>query len=206
MPQRVTLFLDWQNLLGRAREAFHAGKALPNPTDGQIDPMLLGNLTCSRPPPGVDRQIHQVRVYCGLADPHENRTMFMARSRQIERWRSSGVEVITRPLQYLRTSRGGQPTVREKGIDVAIAVDFVTLAFRSEYDVGVLFSADTDLRPALEYVAQNHPEIKVEVAAWQRGKRAKRLNFDAPYATWCHYFNAADYRAVRDLTDYRAPL
>ena len=92
---------------------------------------------------------------------------------------------------------------REKGIDVAIAVDFVTMAFRGEFDVGVLFSADTDLRPALEYVAHNHTEIRVEVAAWRSGRQARRLNFDAPYAVWCHYFDASDYQDLRDPTDYR---
>jgi hypothetical protein len=52
----------------------------------------------------------------------------------------------------------------EKGIDVALAIDFVTMAVRGEYDVGVIMSTDTDLKPALEAVAQMrgspYPEVR----------------------------------------------
>ncbi len=41
---------------------------------------------------------------------------------------------------------------QEKGIDVALAVDFVTMVARGECDVAILFSSDTDLLPALEAV------------------------------------------------------
>ena len=34
---------------------------------------------------------------------------------------------------------------REKGIDVRIAIDLITLAYRREYDVAVVFSQDQDL-------------------------------------------------------------
>ncbi|MDE2746618.1 MAG: NYN domain-containing protein [Chloroflexota bacterium] len=203
MAQRVALFIDWQNLHARARESFHAAPSAGRSTDGQIDPVGLGHLLCTRTPPGVSRELTTVRVYCGVADPHRNRTMFMARRNQIARWRRDSAEVITRPLQYLWDAQGQMNIAREKGIDVAIAVDFVTMAFRGEFDVGVLFSADTDLRPALEYVAHNHSDISVEVAAWRSGRQARRLNFDAPYAVWCHYFDASDYESLRDLTDYR---
>ncbi len=201
--QRVALFLDWQNLHGRARESFHVGDSAKRSSDGQVDPVKLGELICRRSPPGVARELATVRVYCGVADPHQNRTMFMARSKQIARWRRDGTEVITRPLQYLWNPHNRRSIAREKGIDVAIAVDFVTMAFREQYDVGVLFSADTDLRPALEYVAHNHPEIAVEVAAWRVGAHARRLNFDAPYSVWCHYLDSSDYAELRDLTNYR---
>ena len=203
MAQRVALFIDWQNLHGRAREAFHSARASRKSTDGQIDPVKLGELVCRRTPPGVARELSAVRVYSGVADPHRNRTMYMARRRQIARWRNDGAEVITRPLQYLWNENEQTTIAREKGIDVAIAVDFVTMAFRGQYDVGVLFSADTDLRPALEYVAHSHPEIAVEVAAWRTGPQARRLNFDAPYSVWCHYFDSDDYATLHDLTNHR---
>ena len=59
--------------------------------------------------------------------------------------------MITRSLRYPR----GWPTVpaQEKGIDVALAVDFVKLAVEGDYDVGVMLSTDNDLLPALEVVA-----------------------------------------------------
>ena len=115
----------------------------------------------------------------------------------------AGATTVMRPLQYLRDRETGFRRVREKGIDVAIAVDFVTMAVRGIYDVGVLFSADTDLRPALEYVAYFHPEVRVETVAWRADGRSRPLTFDSPYSTWCHQLDEVDYDRVRDLTDYR---
>ena len=202
MPERVALFVDWQNVFNGARALFHRGQQSQS-TSGQIDPVKLGELICRRSPPGTERVLEDVRIYCGIADRRENPEMFASRSKQCQSWEQAGASVYTRPLQYLVDRSGGQKIAREKGIDVAIAVDFVTMAFREQFDVGVLFSADTDLRPALEYVAHNHPEIAVEVASWRSGPRARRLNFDAPYSVWCHYFDSDDYASLRDLTDYR---
>ena len=71
-------------------------------------------------------------------------------------------QVIRRQLNY-RSWPGLPP--QEKGIDVAIAVDLMHLAFRRQYDALVLFSSDTDLLPALETIA-NLRLGHVEVACW----------------------------------------
>ena len=57
------------------------------------------------------------------------------------------------------------PTSQEKGVDVAIAVDLMRLAFRRPYDALVLFSSDIDLLPALETIAALRL-THVEVACW----------------------------------------
>ena len=202
MPDRVVLFVDWQNVISGARALFHQG-GQPRATDGQINPVKLGELICRRARPGTERRLHEVRVYCGLADRRQAPKMFLSRSNQCRAWEQAGASVFTRPLQYLPAPQGSRKSAREKGIDVAIAVDFVAMAIRGQFDVGVLFSADTDLRPPLEFVAAEYPQLRAEVAAWKSGRNARRLNFDAPYPTWCHYLDDADYEAVRDLTDYR---
>lgn len=202
MPERVVLFVDWQNVFNGARALFHHGQQSQS-TNGQIDPVKLGELICRRSPAGTERVLQDVRVYCGIAERRQDPVMFASRSNQCRSWEQTGASVFTRPLQYLPARFGDRKIAREKGIDVAIAVDFVTIAFRKQYDVGVLFSADTDLRPALEYVAHNHPDIAVEVAAWRVGAHGRRLNFDAPYSVWCHYLDSSDYAELRDLTNYR---
>ena len=60
------------------------------------------------------------------------------------------MQVITRALRYPQT----WPTdpAEEKGIDVALAIDFVRFAIYGAYDVGVIMSTDSDLQPALEFV------------------------------------------------------
>jgi uncharacterized LabA/DUF88 family protein len=40
----------------------------------------------------------------------------------------------------------------EKGVDVALAVDLITLAFKDRYDVAVLVSSDADFKHAIETV------------------------------------------------------
>jgi hypothetical protein len=58
------------------------------------------------------------------------------------------VHVTTRPLRYAEEvlSDGTHWYVpREKGIDVRIAIDVLTLADRKAYDVALIFSQDQDL-------------------------------------------------------------
>jgi uncharacterized LabA/DUF88 family protein len=45
-------------------------------------------------------------------------------------------------------------TLREKGVDVMLAVDLVRLAMEGAYDVAILLSGDGDLVPAVETVRQ----------------------------------------------------
>jgi uncharacterized LabA/DUF88 family protein len=56
---------------------------------------------------------------------------------------------------------------QEKGIDVALAIDFVSMAVAGDFEVGVLMSTDTDLTPALEEVARLTPAqgVRAEVAS-----------------------------------------
>jgi len=76
-----------------------------------------------------------------------------AATRQCDIWEQDvRVTVTLRTLAYPRgwpdkCEPGEKP--REKGIDVALAIDFVAMAVRGEYDVGILMSTDTDLKPAL---------------------------------------------------------
>lgn len=100
----------------------------------------------------------------------------------------------------IRTAGPGEKP-EEKGIDVSIAVDFVLMAAQKEYDVGVLMSADTDLKPALEAVV-SLGSARVEVAAWsnQYG-HSKRLAIKST-RIWCHWLDRGDYTAVLDRRDY----
>jgi hypothetical protein len=64
-------------------------------------------------------------------------------------WKQSPkTEVKTRTLRY----PGDWPKTREeeKGIDVALAVDFAMMATRGEFDIGIIMSTDTDLSQRLK--------------------------------------------------------
>ena len=151
------------------------------------------------------RRLHQVRMYRGLPDARKDRLGNRATLRQIAAWRCSDlVSVTTRPLRYPRDYPASPP--QEKGIDVQLALDFVMMAVRNEYDVGVLMSNDTDLRPALEEVIRLGRQT-VEVVSWDplEGRRrswlrlAGRLAGSQPY---CHWIDYASYLSVQDTADY----
>lgn len=205
MTDRVIVFIDWQNLLMAARRTFHPARAEQRSFDGQIHPVALGELICGKSPQSGARRLSEVRVYRGEPDPRQSPRMHAAHTAQREAWERAGARVITRPMQYIRSPGGRGFIAREKGIDVQLAVDLITGASDNLYDVGIVFSGDTDLRPALEYVAHRFaPTPRVEVAAWDHSLRRRRtgLTFSAPYRRWCHYLNEADYQSVRDLTSY----
>ena len=196
-PLRLALFIDAQNAYRRVRAAF-----FPSPQsgrDGQFDPMELGRLIASRGGPnGTLCALTDVRIYSGRPDANRDSRTYAAHNRQTQRWISDGATVITRSLRYPRT--WPQEPAQEKGIDVALAVDFVKLAINGAYDVGVIMSTDTDMLPALEVVRNHDPgQVHVAVAAWGTQGNHQRLRLPG---LWCHWLNQADYHAVADTTKY----
>ena len=89
---------------------------------------------------------------------------------------------------------------QEKGVDVAIATDLVSLALRGRCDIAVVASADSDLIPAIEEV-QNQTNVTIEVAGWRGATHRQRLSVAGP-RVWCHWLTREDYERVRDDTDY----
>lgn len=208
MPDNVVVFLDWQNVYKGARETFCAYGA-PH-WQGQVDPVALaGHLAADSP---FDRQLKQVRIYRGLPDATRDPRGNSACLRQTAIWQHDALAHVTmRPLQYPR----GWPTAhqpgerpREKGIDIALAIDFVTMAVRGEYEVGILMSTDTDMKPALESVAEltgTTGGIRAEVAAWSApGQHSRRLAISTR-KLYCHWVNKNVYDQIADPTDYGSP-
>ena len=145
--------------------------------------------------------LHQVRVYTGQPDSTKQPKAYGAHMRQIGAWRAAGVRVLAHPLRYPANFPAALP--QEKGVDVKLAIDFVLGAIDGEYDVGVVFSTDTDLRPALEMVANRfaaHP--KPELAAWSSDVSRRRIPTRANRQLWCHYLSWDDYTTVSDPTSY----
>ncbi|MFJ2778566.1 NYN domain-containing protein [Kitasatospora sp. NPDC087315] len=203
MPDRVIVFLDYQNVYGGARRRFHSHWE-PSAC-GHVNPVALAqHITRDSP---YDRQLTQVRIYRGQPDATKQPGSYGASRRQHAMWqRDPLVHLVTRPLRYPQ----GWPAdpAQEKGIDVQLAVDFVALASQDAYDIGIMMSADTDLKPALEFVAalNNNRKPRAEVAAWSSaGQHSPRLSIPGT-SLYCHWVGDAVYRQVRDTTDYaKAP-
>ena len=200
---RLVVFLDYQNVYSGAREAFHPYRA--SYTEGQVDPVKLADMIASR---GIgSRELTEVRVYRGRPDSTRDPRGYGANLRQCTAWECQDptrVRVIPRILRYPK-NWPAEPA-QEKGIDVALAIDVVTMAIRDEYDVAVVMSTDTDLKPALEAVTslRGNPYPRCEVAAWSSPHGYSRRLSIASKRLWCHWLSEDDYRAVADPTDYAA--
>jgi len=195
MKRRVIIFLDYQNVIKRAYAYFANNLDKPDIVS-QINPSKLGDLLMRK---YTDtRELKQIRIYTGIPSEKKDIKAFIAASKRIESWQLDPlVRVITRPLSYPlgwpKSSKPGEKP-REKGIDVNIAIDFVTMAIRKEYEIGILFSVDTDLKPALEFVVGNDVSARAEVAAWRQVADHQirlALSSNRPF---CHWLTEDDYQ------------
>ena len=196
---KLVLFIDVQNSYRGARRTFFSDAA--SSVDGQFDPLKLGRLIESRGGPNnALSTLAEVRAYTGRPDSRKDPKTYDAHMNQCEKWQLDGVQIIHRVLRYPR----GWPDQRaqEKGIDTALAIDFVTMAVDEAFDIGVIMSTDTDLLPALEFVRSGFiGKRHVATAAWS-GPQGNRRLFVQGANIWCHWLNRDDYEAVADLTDY----
>lgn len=201
MADRVTVFIDGQNVYNCARAAFFPHARGRHFTDGQFDPMALGRLLASRDTRGFARELNEVRVYTGRPDSAKDPRTYAAHMKQCARWTADGCTVIHRPLRYpLDYPRA---PAQEKGIDVQVSIDIVAGAIDSDYDIAVLFSTDTDLRPAVELVANRFSGLpRIELAAWSSPTSTRRIPVTAERTVWCHFLDQFDYQELADATDY----
>lgn len=197
VPDRVAVFIDYQNIHLTAHGLFTAygtpvHEALVHPVK------VAERIIAKRRDGGV---LEQVNVYRGRPNPAHQPTPTAANDAQTAEWeRDPRVQVVRRDLNY----RGwpGQPP-REKGVDVALAIGLVETAILNEYDVGIVFSGDTDLIPAVE-LAFRRTKPRIEIAAWSG---AKPLWFPDELRAgqrlpWCHFLSASDFEASRDKKTY----
>ena len=201
------MFIDYQNAYMGARQAF-GYERWDHYTHGQVYPRRVGILVTDRGRKvDPERRLEAVHVFRGQPSSRWNPTAQGACDRQVQVWRRQhAVEAHTRPLKYRKvgTLPNGEPEldVREKGIDVLLALTMVEGAINDAYDVAVLFSADTDLLPAAEAVQRLGK--RCEFAAWKPtvpGRYPNKLSLGR--GSWCHYLDRSDYDGfLADTTDY----
>lgn len=198
----VVVFIDYMNLYNDGRRAFHSVQMDPH-VCGQIDPIKFGKLLVSRVPHGrtQPRTLKEVRLYRGRPDSTKEPDGYAAHMRQVARWEKAGVTVLYHPLRYPHDWPKSKQ--EEKGIDVQIAIDIVTMALNKEFDVAILASTDTDQRPTLKAfgVLPFERETLIEVCAYKSSVFKKKLAL-SEQTIWCHLIEEPDYRTVRDNNDY----
>lgn len=139
--RRAITFVDGQNLYRCAKDIF--GCTHPN-----YDVSKLCRAVCDR----RGLFLSEARFYTGVPDARDNAYWCSFWSKKLLSLSRQGVHIFRRSLRYRNetipltdgttiTRRQG----REKGVDVRIAIDLITLAYRRKYDVAVVFSQDQDL-------------------------------------------------------------
>ncbi|RUM48921.1 MAG: NYN domain-containing protein [Hydrogenothermus sp.] len=147
--ERVAIFIDAGNM-------FHASNYLKI----KIDYKKLINLLKR------DRWLLRAYFYTGIP----SQDMIQEREDLFQQWKKQegflnelqklGIKVKTMPLK--KTPEG----YIEKGVDVLLATDMVSLAFRDAYDTAILVSGDSDYVPVVEEIQELGK--RVENASFKR--------------------------------------
>lgn len=208
MPDRLAVFVDYQNTYMSARRVFHNPQSDPH-YYGQFWPHLLGRYLEDDAPPGYTRELTAVHVYRGIPDSSRDSKGYGAARKQHAAWEQQGngkVQIHTRPLRYpYGWPDSSQPGDRpgEKGVDVELAIDMAMMAVRREFDVAILVSLDTDLHPPLEAVMSMPGHFpRAEVAAWSTASQHCRRLSLPKRNLYCHWIDDAAYQAMSDHTSY----
>jgi len=197
---RVAVFLDYQNVHLGAHSLFLSYGAPVH--EALVHPVRLAErLVAKRRDGGA---LTSVQVFRGRPNPGHQPTLAAANDAQTAAWQRTDarVQVVRRDLNY-RSWPTESP--REKGVDVALSIALVEGALLEQFDVGIVFSGDTDLIPAVE-MAFRRTTPRIEIACWSG---LKPLWFPAELAAgrrlpWCHFLDQTDFNQVRDRTNYLA--
>jgi uncharacterized LabA/DUF88 family protein len=198
--KRAVAFFDGQNLYHAARHAF--GYTYPN-----YDPVLLGAAVCN----GQVWDLAEVRFYTGVPDRGDDAFWHHFWTNKLAQIGRRGAAVYSRSLVYrnraVRLPDGSQHsylTGEEKGIDVRLAIDIISMAWQNMFDVALVFSQDQDLSEVAR-------EIR-EIGRWQN--RWIKIASAFPYSPvvrkargidWTDWIriDRATYDACLDPRDYR---
>lgn len=207
--QRVMVFIDGQNLF----------KGLSRRHKARVHPLLLARELAG------DRKLVGTSYYSGIHDPNENASMFELVDRRHRLMERTGVVVNERTLGYMWQWRiddrlppawkeqAGKLTAkvkrrrvaREKGVDVALALDAVAAALTDACDVVVIVSRDRDLAEVAAEINGRcqTSSVVVEVAyvSEERGDEAPILGYEG-----MHHIDAEMVSVARDEFDYHKPL
>lgn len=192
-------FFDGQNLFQHAMAAF--GHYHPN-----YDPLKLHKAVCE----ANGWVPNLVRFYTGIPNAQEDERWAGYWANRILGMKRAGIVATTRPLRYRKkeVEVGGKATTvttpQEKGIDVRLALDIVSLARKGQFDVAVIYSQDQDLCEVVEEVRaisiENNRWIKVACAFPFGPNASSKRGIDK--TDWFR-IDQATYNACLDARDYR---
>jgi uncharacterized LabA/DUF88 family protein len=108
-----------------------------------------------------------VRAYFFDCVPGQNHPKYSEKQRFIDMLRANGITVFERPLRYR-----GDGTPFQKGVDVALATEMLSLCMQNAYDTAIIVSGDSDYAHAVDRV--KHTGKNVHCASF-RGSMSNDL-------------------------------
>ena len=144
---RVITFIDGQNLYHHARAAF--GCSHPN-----YDVLALSRALCE----AKNWHLKAVRFYTGMPERNDDPLWHNFWAKKLLSMKRQGVHTFSRRLRYREREIEIQSTVHtitvgeEKGIDVRLALDCVSLALTSDYDIALICSQDQDMSEVVDEI------------------------------------------------------
>jgi uncharacterized LabA/DUF88 family protein len=202
--KKIVVFIDESNVYKDARRCFFNNEG-PS-SNGRIKPMRYAMLLADLQPLGTseERELKEVRAYGGVPNRHMDLQTYSAHRRQMAEWERRDVQPIMRPLRY--PADWPKSPAEQKGVDVQIALDVVVMGLKNEYDIAIIASTDTDLKPAIEgcHELGIADTCEIEVAAWRHETERKRIEVKDKHL-WCHFLNRDDYDVCHDPKDYSIP-
>ena len=148
--KRVVACVDGQNLFYAAKAAF----GYPHPNS---DPKALATQLCQM----QGWQFVQARFYTGFPSADDKafwNHFWQAKLLQLSR---DGVHTFSRLLRYrlqtISLPNGATHSAvvgQEKGVDVRLAIDVISLAHQQAFDVALVFSQDQDLSEVADEIRQ----------------------------------------------------
>jgi len=143
--ERVMMFIDGSNMYHAIRAYSRKNKRYYKIDYVKLRDVLLQN-----------RHLIRAYFFCSY-DPKAKPVKFY------DYLTSNGFEVVAKPL---RTRQIGEKSSRtEKGVDVALAVKMLSLAYENAYDTAILVSGDSDYVEAVSLVKDKGK--RVEIAAFR---------------------------------------
>ncbi len=146
--ERVMIFIDGSNVF-RSMHNYN----VQNNDSFRIDYMKLRDELCA------GRNMIRIYYYGSEDDSHAD-----LQKGFLGKLKSNGFEVIIRSLKAYRSPNGVE-YVSEKGLDIALATDFISLAWEGAFDTAVIVSGDADYMEAIKRVKQKGR--KVEIASFR---------------------------------------
>lgn len=206
----VAVFIDGWNLHRSCERAFD---------HGQVHPLLLGRQLAG------DRNLARVSYFIGVPDHRVDKPSAQKRTRQLAVMEATGVRVSARKLKYRwewKLDKWSMPHPakhegkeldakvtsinqgREKGVDVALALEAFYAAQHPNIDAVIIVSADSDLNLISEQVSRLPESIgaRVENAVVNRHNK---VVINRAFA-WSHQIDKDMFATIRDDTEYSKKL